>query len=891
MKILINKFFILYSSLLIVLFLFGCSSYEDISYKNIKIESSTLSCCPDGGGILDSNVNLDLRKELLQWNWDNETNEYASFVSAGNPFDTLWFTSSRDYSSPQITNRRKKDSRLPAEILYSTRPNTLRNTCPNSGWSQPERLQTNIIRFDELTRGCPIISNGKLIVAAEKNLNQEKTEFNPYGTSFNLDLWQLSPDGTGKYIVDTKQCFDLVNVKNNDNNSANFWTSQPTISPCGNHLFFVSNRPYDKVSTKTIDLNIWYSYKDENGNWQAPIPVETINSKANDITPFFGSDSTFYFASNKRNDFDTTYKDYDIYSCKIKWENNKPIPIEPININDSYSGANCKGNHKFNINTTADELFPFISPELRAIYYTSNKNGGYGKLDIYACSLPEICIKLMVSVRKISIDTIHGKNKIDTSFVQKKLSIHAEDGSHSLASFNSDTEIELKANKIYNGYDIEIDKSAFCEECNKVENKIINTKNIFLNTTIYDTVEYQCYKKPSNNIVFDNIKVPFFITGYWKPTTIDNFKEINERWRNKSIDTSFIEFDSAYYYPIAKSIDDFFENQVYSQLRKRINEFDVCGTDSSIIKITIHGFTDPRRLRPGKYSADPSANINDIVIPEGWNMKEPYLKNSAGQKVTLKDAGQNGNIALSMLRAYFTGVTIDSKMQNDNKYKELISNNKIKYNYQGFGIYDSTCYPDNIIIAGENISKTALTDENKDFPTHRNIVIYFDFVNPNDYDAFDRGPCGDTCKSYLNYLKKKNKIEKQIQKKDSIELKESKITSELRKLPILKEPVGGCAGPSCFVVVYGEVKNKDDYEKLIPILEKFGFYNSQIIKHGKRLRIISKSFDKREEAEENRINFIKVFQSLNVLFEDAKYLKAEKVDIYEVGNQAIEEEE
>lgn len=83
-----------------------------------------------------------------------------------------------------------------------------------------------------------------------------------------------------------------VNLGPNVNSKS--WDSQPSLSPDGNTLYFVSNRP-DGYG----DNDIWFSIKSANGKWgksQNAGPV--INSDANELTPLLHFDGqTLYFSS------------------------------------------------------------------------------------------------------------------------------------------------------------------------------------------------------------------------------------------------------------------------------------------------------------------------------------------------------------------------------------------------------------------------------------------------------------------------------------------------------------------------------------------------------------------------------------------------------------------
>ena len=108
-------------------------------------------------------------------------------------------------------------------------------------------------------------------------------------------------------------------------------------------LFFSSNRPGGKGK-----LDIWYSTVSPNGKFTRPVNHSVINSRENDVTPFFHSPSqTLYFSS----DGYPGMGGYDIYKIKRKgrsWQT--PVHmIYPVNssYNDLYFALNEEGKKSY----------------------------------------------------------------------------------------------------------------------------------------------------------------------------------------------------------------------------------------------------------------------------------------------------------------------------------------------------------------------------------------------------------------------------------------------------------------------------------------------------------------------------------------------------------------
>lgn len=130
----------------------------------------------------------------------------------------------------------------------------------------------------------------------------------------------------------------------------------PTVSPSGNIIVFCSadeKNPYD------TDLMI--AYRDDKNTWSSAIPLNDLNTNLSEITPFFASDDTLYFASNGfdgRGGYDIFYTTFE----NGKWQ--KPRPVDGIN-------------------TEFDES-DFVQLANNLFLFSSNRPGGMGGLDIWA---------------------------------------------------------------------------------------------------------------------------------------------------------------------------------------------------------------------------------------------------------------------------------------------------------------------------------------------------------------------------------------------------------------------------------------------------------------------------------------------------------------------------
>jgi tetratricopeptide (TPR) repeat protein len=130
-------------------------------------------------------------------------------------------------------------------------------------------------------------------------------------SQFNEGAQSISPDGQYLFFTGCNRpnglgrCDIYVSHKEGNNWGQSFnlgapvntiyWESQPAISPDGNTLYFVSNRPggiggYD----------IWKTQLNEEGEWSAPVNLgPEINTPYDENTPFLHADGkTLYFSSD-----------------------------------------------------------------------------------------------------------------------------------------------------------------------------------------------------------------------------------------------------------------------------------------------------------------------------------------------------------------------------------------------------------------------------------------------------------------------------------------------------------------------------------------------------------------------------------------------------------------
>ena len=201
-------------------------------------------------------------------------------------------------------------------------------------------------------------------------------------SQFNEGAQSVSPDGQYLFFTGCNRpnglgrCDLYVSHKEGNNWGQPFnlgapvntiyWESQPAISPDGNTLYFVSNRPggiggYD----------IWKTQLNEEGEWSAPLNLgPEINTPYDENTPFLHADGkTLYFSSDG-------------------WPGmgNKDIFMSRLDPTGHWSNPLNMG---YPINSFSEESGLIVSPDGTEAFFSSNLKDGYGDMDIYQFKLPE----------------------------------------------------------------------------------------------------------------------------------------------------------------------------------------------------------------------------------------------------------------------------------------------------------------------------------------------------------------------------------------------------------------------------------------------------------------------------------------------------------------------
>lgn len=137
-------------------------------------------------------------------------------------------------------------------------------------------------------------------------------------------------------------------------------------------ILFTSDRTLESVANRS-DANFYFAASDDNGQLQAPTFYESaINSTSQDGMASISPDGKLIVFSRDVSDEATTKSGFsDVRLYIASWENEAWTNIEKMSINvEDYSSGH-----------------PAFSPSGDALYFVSNRPGGYGATDVYVSKL------------------------------------------------------------------------------------------------------------------------------------------------------------------------------------------------------------------------------------------------------------------------------------------------------------------------------------------------------------------------------------------------------------------------------------------------------------------------------------------------------------------------
>ncbi len=244
-------------------------------------------------------------------------------------------------------------------------------------WEQAKEIGPPI--NTEYNEGAPSLSvdGNTLIFTACESINGYGKDRQGYG---RCDLFISQK--RGQFWVDPENVGQPVN--------SNYWESQPSLSADGMSLYFVSNR--DK------NYDIWVTQLNQYGDWGKPQKLNSnINTLGYEGSVFIHPDNqTLYFSSDGL----IGMGGLDIYMSR----------------RDSTGDWGEAVNLGYPINTHKDENSIVISAEGELAMFASDREDGFGGLDIYEFELYESARPQFVTYMKGKVFDIETNMKLGARF-------------------------------------------------------------------------------------------------------------------------------------------------------------------------------------------------------------------------------------------------------------------------------------------------------------------------------------------------------------------------------------------------------------------------------------------------------------------------------------------
>ena len=208
------------------------------------------------------------------------------------------------------------------------------------------------------------------------------------------DIWEA--DLKNKKITNEKPLTGYAN--------SGKWESQASISCDGTLLYFASNREGGLGGT-----DIWLSRKLPDGRWGKPENLGApINTPKDEEAPFITNDGfVLYFSSNGH----IGLGEQDIFMARQQTNGHWS---EPVNLGTP-------------VNSAYRELGFFLTADGQTGYFASDRESGFGGMDIYKFKLPEQLTSYPITyVEGIVRDSIYNLPVVTTLFFDKQLPIKTD---------------------------------------------------------------------------------------------------------------------------------------------------------------------------------------------------------------------------------------------------------------------------------------------------------------------------------------------------------------------------------------------------------------------------------------------------------------------------------
>jgi len=296
---------------------------------------------------------------------------------------------------------------------------------------------------------------------------------NFYNTQKRTDSAKYKSFNLFKATIDKN--FKISNILPLTFNSKNYSVRSPIVSKDGNKLYFISNMANGYGNFDIYVVNIL-----PNGGHSLPKNLgANINTKSDELYPFIDEENTLYFSSNGHKGNGRL----DIFKSKlINGVFQKPEKLQKP------------------INSKYDDFYYVINNQTNSGYFTSNRKGGKGGVDIYAFKPKEeiICTQ-EISGKILNKETLNSIDSVVVNLYHNSILKET-----TILTKNTSYTFKFKCNE---NYKIIAKKDKYVDNVTEIKASKTNNQNLTKNILLEPIVEFITVRKKkmikTNPIYFD----------------------------------------------------------------------------------------------------------------------------------------------------------------------------------------------------------------------------------------------------------------------------------------------------------------------------------------------------------------------------------------------------